>query len=115
LVVGYVYNKFLMFVVFFMIFLGVNLTFFPLHFAGIHGYPRKYVDYPDVYSAWNVYASFGRMLSVFSLLLFVFLLFDSLNKSCLLLLDEFTNYSPEASLGFYVFSHGYQREVFFWV
>lgn len=115
LVVGYVYNKFLIFVVFFMIFLGVNLTFFPLHFAGMHGYPRKYVDYPDVYSAWNVYASFGRMLSVFSLLLFVFLLFDSLNKSCLLLLDEFTNYSPEVSLGFYVFSHGYQREVFFWV
>jgi len=49
LITGYLFDKFLMFVVFFIMFFGVNLTFFPLHFAGIHGYPRKYLDYPDVY------------------------------------------------------------------
>jgi len=75
-----VFDKFLMFVVFFIMFFGVNLTFFPLHFAGIHGYPRKYLDYPDVYCVWNILASFGRMLRIFSLLLFVFLLIDSILK-----------------------------------
>jgi len=102
-----------MFVVFFIIFFGVNLTFFPLHFAGIHGYPRKYLDYPDVYSVWNILASFGRMLSVFSLLLFVYLLLDSLLKQVSFLLEEFYNSRPEGSLSFYVFSHRYQREVYF--
>jgi cytochrome c oxidase subunit 1 len=115
IVVGFVYDKFLMLGVFLIMFVGVNLTFFPLHFAGIHGYPRKYVDYPDVFSFWNIAASFGRMLSVFSLLLFVYLLLDSFVSSCLLLLDEFSNNGVEGSLSFYVFSHSFQREVYFWV
>lgn len=49
LVSGYVYSGGAMLSVFFLIFFGVNLTFFPLHFAGVHGYPRKYVDFPDVF------------------------------------------------------------------
>jgi hypothetical protein len=55
------------------------------------------------------------MLSVFSLLLFVFLLVDSLLKTVLFVSEEFLNRGPEGSLGFYVFSHSYQREVYFWV
>jgi cytochrome c oxidase subunit 1 len=114
-ITGFLFDKFLIVVVFFIIFFGVNLTFFPLHFAGMHGYPRKYLDYPDVYSIWNILASFGRILRVFSLLLFVFLLLDSILKSVFFLLEEFVNSSPEGSLSFYVFSHRYQREVYFWV
>lgn len=109
------FDKLLIFVVFFIMFLGVNLTFFPLHFAGIHGYPRKYLDYPDVYCVWNILASFGRMLSVFALLLFVFLLLDSLLKQVSFLTEEFINSGPEGRLSFYVFSHSYQSEVYFWV
>uniref|UniRef100_A0A183VAF1 Cytochrome c oxidase subunit 1 n=1 Tax=Toxocara canis TaxID=6265 RepID=A0A183VAF1_TOXCA len=44
---GFVYDKMMIRSVFVLIFVGVNLTFFPLHFAGLHGYPRKYLDYPD--------------------------------------------------------------------
>jgi cytochrome c oxidase subunit 1 len=112
-IVGYLFDKFLMFVVFFIMFFGVNLTFFPLHFAGMHGYPRKYLDYPDVYCVWNILASFGSMLRVFALFLFVFLLLDSLLKSVFFLVEEFINRGPEGGFSFYVFSHSYQSEVFF--
>jgi heme/copper-type cytochrome/quinol oxidase subunit 1 len=98
-----------------MIFVGVNLTFFPLHFAGIQGYPRKYIDYPDIYSVWNISASFGRVLSVFSLFLFVYLLLDSFLSMSFFLSEEFVNCSSEGSLSFFVFSHGYQEDILFWV
>lgn len=49
-ITGFVYDKIIISAVFFLFFIGVNLTFFPLHFAGLHGFPRKYVDYPDIYS-----------------------------------------------------------------
>nr|YP_009092396.1 cytochrome c oxidase subunit I [Aphelenchoides besseyi]AII79374.1 cytochrome c oxidase subunit I [Aphelenchoides besseyi] len=112
-ITGFVYDKTISLVVFFLMFFGVNLTFFPLHFAGIHGYPRKYVDYPDIYSIWNIISSFGSMLSVFSLFLFVYLLMDSFFNFRLFLLDNFVNNGPESSLSFYVFGHGYQSDIYF--
>nr|YP_009742085.1 cytochrome c oxidase subunit I [Angiostrongylus mackerrasae]QID77468.1 cytochrome c oxidase subunit I [Angiostrongylus mackerrasae] len=110
---GYVYNKLYMVVVFFLMFLGVNLTFFPLHFAGLHGYPRKYLDYPDVYSVWNVVSSFGSLISVFALFMFIFLLLESFFSYRLTLLDNYYNSSPEYSYSSYVFGHSYQSEVYF--
>jgi len=53
------------------------------------------------------------MLRVFSLLLFVFLLLDSVLKQVLFFLEEFVNGGPEGGLSFYVFSHSYQRELYF--
>nr|BAV82643.1 cytochrome c oxidase subunit I [Ancylostoma duodenale] len=110
---GYVYDKLMMSSVFFLMFVGVNLTFFPLHFAGLHGFPRKYLDYPDVYSVWNVMSSYGSMISVFALFLFLYVLFESFFSYRLVLSDNFINSSPEYSLSSYVFGHSYQSEIYF--
>jgi heme/copper-type cytochrome/quinol oxidase subunit 1 len=49
IVLGVEYNKFLANSQFFLLFLGVNITFFPQHFLGLAGFPRRYRDYPDIF------------------------------------------------------------------
>ena len=63
---------------FWIFFLGVNLTFFPMHFLGLAGMPRRIPDYPDAFSGWNSIASFGSYVSAFSVLLFFYILYTTL-------------------------------------
>lgn len=61
---------------FILIFLGVNITFFPIHFLGLAGMPRRYRDYPDVYWFWNKVARGGSLLSFISVIWFIFILWE---------------------------------------
>lgn len=73
---GYWFNETYAQIHFWLMFLGVNLTFFPMHFLGIAGMPRRVPDFPDAYTFWNMVASLGSAISVIGVLLFLYILVD---------------------------------------
>ncbi|MCZ6860610.1 MAG: cytochrome c oxidase subunit I [Alphaproteobacteria bacterium] len=68
---GRMYPEFWGRVHFWMLFVGVNLTFFPMHFMGLAGMPRRIPDYPDAYAGWNMIVSYGSYLSAASVFVFL--------------------------------------------
>ncbi|MGI9511866.1 MAG: cytochrome c oxidase subunit I [Anderseniella sp.] len=77
---GYMYNPTLARAHFWIQFIGVNLLFFPQHFLGLAGMPRRYIDYPDAFSGWNYVSSIGSYISAFSILIFMWCIIDAFMK-----------------------------------
>nr|YP_010586226.1 cytochrome c oxidase subunit I [Himalopsyche eos]UZZ43988.1 cytochrome c oxidase subunit I [Himalopsyche eos] len=78
---GLTLNPFTLKIQFLGMFLGVNLTFFPQHFLGLAGMPRRYSDYPDSYISWNILSSLGSLISLISLVMFILIIWSSMIKN----------------------------------
>nr|ARX63841.1 cytochrome oxidase subunit 1 [Kuetzingia canaliculata] len=77
---GLQYSEILGKIHFWSTFIGVNLTFMPMHFLGLAGMPRRIPDYPDAYFGWNIIASYGSYVALFSTLFFFYLVFEALSS-----------------------------------
>ncbi len=94
-ILGLNYNLTLSKVQFWLFFLGVNLTFFPQHFLGLQGMPRRIGDYPDAFAGWNLISSFGSIVSVIAAWLFLYIVYKQL------LDNKISNRNPWLTPGFY--------------
>jgi cytochrome c oxidase subunit 1 len=74
---GVKYNKMLGYAHFWIMFIASNLIFFPQHFLGLNGMPRRYVDYPEAFALWNNVSSLGYALSMVATLIFFVAMIES--------------------------------------
>jgi len=66
---------------FWLFFVGVNLTFFPMHFLGLAGMPRRIPDYPDAFAGWNAICSYGSYLSILASVFFFYVVYVTLTRN----------------------------------
>ncbi|WP_096784995.1 cytochrome c oxidase subunit I [Rhodobacter sp. CZR27] len=76
---------------FWMMFIGSNLTFFPQHFLGRQGMPRRYIDYPEAFATWNMVSSLGAFLSFASFLFFLGVVFYTLTRGARVTVNNYWN------------------------
>ncbi len=77
---GYMYSEKLANLHFWVTFVGVNMLFFPQHFLGLAGMPRRYIDYPDAFAGWNLVSSWGAYISFAGVFFFLFTVAHAFKK-----------------------------------
>nr|YP_010461286.1 cytochrome c oxidase subunit I [Trochocyathus caryophylloides]UUF92230.1 cytochrome c oxidase subunit I [Trochocyathus caryophylloides] len=90
---GYCYSEFLGKTHFWLMFIGVNLTFFPQHFLGLAGLPRRYSDFADVFAGWNLISSLGSVISILGVIWFLYIVFAFFVRE-----ERFLGFREESSL-----------------
>ena len=76
--IGYMYDKKIGLIQFWTLFIGVNVTFLPMHFSGLAGMPRRICDYPDSYGIWNKISTIGSWISFISLIIYFILVYKQI-------------------------------------
>ena len=79
-ITGYMYDEGLAKLHFWLLFIGVNVVFFPQHFLGLAGMPRRYIDYPDAYWEWNFVSSIGALISLAATVCFLYTVYEAFQK-----------------------------------
>ena len=109
LIAGLTLNPLYLKAQFVIIFSGVNITFFPIHFLGLRGIPRRYSDYPDYYTGWNLVARTGSIVSVVAVLFLIFSIIEAFSSKRPVLYNMYLSSSLEATHRFPPIEHSYER------
>nr|QGZ08860.1 cytochrome c oxidase subunit I [Neelus murinus] len=94
---------------FIVMFLGVNMTFFPQHFLGLNGMPRRYSDYPDAFLHWNMISSLGSYISVSAVLMMSFIIWEALSSKRQIIKSLSTSSSIEWIMNYPPADHTYSE------
>nr|QEJ81980.1 cytochrome c oxidase subunit 1 [Tubuca paradussumieri] len=90
-------------------FIGVNMTFFPQHFLGLNGMPRRYSDYPDAYATWNIVSSLGSMISFVAALGFLIITWEAFMSNRTAIFSPFLSSSIEWKHSYPPADHSYME------
>lgn len=96
---------------FLSIFVGVNITFFPQHFLGLNGMPRRYSDFPDFFSSWNIISSMGSVLSMLSSVMMVLIIIEAIAWPRSNLNSSFKNSNAEWFNGYSTPRHTFNQSI----
>jgi len=99
---------------FWAIFIRVNITFFPQHFLGLNGIPRRYSDYPDAFTTWNVISTTGSIMSTARAIFFLIILIEAISSNRSLLNFNFNSSSSEFIIAFPPVNHTFLQTTIFY-